>query len=186
MIPGGQTTQINWQTLCRLAGAHLNRLYTEQDSLTYETLLQSMNLPDTPLIRDLAEQAGFDVAGGLSRQEENRIHRALRKGITEPRAVAEATGIAMGKIERHLARIGAPYGGGGYGAAPWPKATDGVAETDGEAFSPRRISARGQISFSGKLYSVGVQYGHSVCWVRAEPDSLLIRFPNEQSLQIRR
>jgi hypothetical protein len=75
---------------------------------------------------------------------------------------------------------------GEYGVAPYGKAPYGGNRrtSDGGQAVPRRVTVQGQLSYRGKLYTLGVAYRGRKCEVRERVDQLLVTFGDRRPLYL--
>ena len=176
MEAGGEAMREDRRALCRLAGTVFVRLRREYPGWGFGELRKHLGLPDTKLFRELAEEAGFRLAGTLSPSEENAVLRALRRGVFGGEDVACETGLPLAKVEDFLDEVGVPFGAGGWGMFPWPGKPGERAPGRPSRPEPRRVSKKGQISYRGRVYGLGSLYARSVTWVEDRGDKLVCRF----------
>jgi len=160
--------------LTQLARALFPRLRRENPHWDYADLRDNLDLPDTDSLRECAREAGFALPGPLSRDEENTILRTLRRGVFGPEDVARETGLPLVFVKAFLDEIGVPFGAGGWGMFPWPCKVGGRKRVSMP--EPRRVSAKGQLSFRGHTYGLGTRYAGAIAWVAEHDGKVIARF----------
>lgn len=185
MADGASTTRENWAALRRLAELFLLGCRRANPDWSYADLRCHLNLPDTFLIRTLAEEAGFGTEAELTLAEENRILRLVIGGTRSLGEIAEKTGIALEAVRDYLGSIDPGYGGGGYGVSPFPSALGKSMEYARSVPNVRRISAKGQLCFEGHTYGLGMEYARQICWIEKLNAQLIIHLAGGTNVTLR-
>ena len=58
---------------------------------------------------------------------------------------------------------------------PWPGPSK-PGESQWPTLEPRRVSEKGQMSYEGRVYGLGVECAGRVCWVEEAGERLIVHF----------
>jgi hypothetical protein len=158
--------------LRRLGLLCLTDLRRANPEWSLDDLVRHLDLPDTRLIQELAQQAGFVRPDELTSRQENQILRSLLRGRVSVDAIAQENGIPPNAVKAFLKDNRFGYGAGGYGQVAWGQPF-GVAARP-ERSKTRRISRKGQFSYRGRVYGLGTGFAGEVCWIEEAGSRLLV------------
>jgi hypothetical protein len=149
------STQQNWRALQRLAADLFAQLHVQHPSWCLEEAVAHLKLPRTALLIELLSNAGFPPRREPTPAETLAVDSALLHGVWSERVIAAETGIDV-----HRVRTIVQMRRGGYGSTPYGKeAYGGNRQTsDGSKAVPRRVTVTGQMSYRGRVYTLGAVY----------------------------
>ena len=161
----------------------LGHLREEHSTWTLDELKKGLGLPDSLEVEELAMEAGFLQREALSAAEENQILRIMLNGILDPKKIAAQTQIPLKQVREYVEATGTPYGAGGFGEGPWSGKRPADVPEEAEE---RRTSAKGQFSYNGKVYNLGIRHRRRVCWVEAASSRLRVYLDGQAPLALKR
>jgi len=182
---GSTLTKRNWATLQRMAALFLSKFRKEHPDWNYTDLRQALDLPDTPVMRTLTSNAGFALEDHLSLEQEHSVLLLMVGGVLEPEKIADRTGLPAKKVQEFIISVLPGFGQGRFGGDLYPAFP--MSET---IMSPdaviRKISEKGQFSYQGKRYGVGVDKANQICLIRENNGMLQSRFERGEEMRLKR
>lgn len=175
-------TQTNWKALKRLSFQFLSNLHDAYPQWNFADLQRHLDIPDTKLMRDLAELAGFEQTAALPVAVQNKVLRLMLHGYCSPGEIAKKTGASSHQVETFMREAMPKYGNGKYGSTQWGSPLEKAKIPT--CAKIRRISSRGQISYRGRLRGLGAEYANRICWIEEREKTLLIHIAGMKSLEI--
>lgn len=150
------STQDNWRGLQKLSLLFLKELHAKNPELRREDVLKMLALPNTSLMLDLLNSAGFTSKIEPSPGEILAVAATLMAGATSPEIVARETQVSLEIVNKVIAMKGAGYGTSAFGIGGYGNSRE---VSKGHALVRRRVTVNGQISYRGNIYSLGRVYG---------------------------
>lgn len=157
--------------------ACLRYLRTQHPEWTDSDCATALTLPNDDVFRAQFHAACPPDTDALSVARVTALHQA---GVWSTTVIAEESGVPEPLVRELLAQ---PMG---YGCLPFGVTPFGArrAQSDGTRAVPRRVTLMGQLSYRGKLYTLGQPYRGRMAWILERTESLVVTFADRPTLHL--
>ncbi len=177
------STQRNWQALQRLSLAYLKELRHRHPEWKLDDPIAEFELPRTALFLDMAQKAGFVDAATPTAEQVCAVAGMVMRGMWSEATISSGLGIPIETVraifESHSKGYGtAPFGVSAYGG--------NRAFSNGKNGVSRRVTVAGQLSYRGKIYTLGAAYRGRNALVCEKGKQILVSFRDRSPLVLTR
>jgi hypothetical protein len=167
MIGAPSTVDAN-DNLRKLALAYLCDLRRRHANWFLEDVLESLKGDNSPELAEMAVHAGFRPKTEPSAREVALVLPLLTKYPREESIISKESGLPEDRVRAVF--LFCQAGQGDYGVCVYGsrKVSDGITDVQ------RRITATGQFSYRGKLYTIGVQYRGKIATLKEQGKGLVV------------
>jgi len=165
-------SQQDCDALIKTAYFYLGELRNANPNWTFEDLINWLHLPNSKVLREIFNQVGIrGASSGFTKMNEMLTLRA--KGVWCDEVIAEETGASIEYVKAVSGACVAGFGKSPFGIGNFGR-NRGLS--DGKSFVLRRVSKAGQLSYKGRLYTLGASYRGRIAMIRAEAMRLVVIF----------
>jgi len=159
--------------LRRLGLNCLRALRVRHSDWTSTEARAALDLPESTLTDALLAEAGFPAPSEPSPQDTAAVLMRCAFGVWSAEVIAAETGLSLATVRRVFVRCSIDAAQRAYAE----RLVEGHRQLgNGNRAVPRRVTAVGQISYRGQLYTLGVAYRGRVALVIEQGRELHLRF----------
>jgi len=165
------TKSENWGALRTVAIAHFQYLRSEHPEWSLPRVFESLKLPRTRFLTELAEIAGFRDSTEVTDAATCAVAGCILKGVWSPEVIAKETALSVEVVCKILQTSPSGFGFGGYGDSAYGSSR---AYSKEGGVVTRKITTAGQLSYKGSIYTLGCVYRGRHALVREEGECLVV------------